>query len=341
MLILSGDIGGTNTRLMLAEFKKSTAKKQLSFMSQLNVIFNKTYHSADYKSLNKVIDLFLDDAKAKDKSIYSATFAVAGPIVDGSVQFTNLPWLVKEDELKETLDTDKVKLINDFEAIGYGIETLESKDLHTLQKGHTDPNNLVAVIGAGTGLGITFLYQDGNHPRVQPTEGGHQDFAPVDDEQVQLLQYLRKKLHRVSVERFASGPGLVNIYRYVTDNPLYNQKESPELKRAIYLSDNPAAEIANYAHNHGDPMALRAIDIFIKIYGAVAGNLALTTLPKKGLYIVGGIAPKLLSQLNDGRFINAFCDKGRMDSLVKTIPVHVVLNTDVGIQGATIYASRL
>ncbi|TNF65277.1 MAG: glucokinase [Gammaproteobacteria bacterium] len=340
MIILSGDIGGTNTRLMLAEFKK-TSRSEASFMNQLNILFTHTYHSANHKSLTDVIKLFLKDAKLKDKLIFSATFAVAGPIVDGSVQFTNLPWLVKEEELKETLKTERVKLINDFEAIGYGIETLESKDLCTLQEGKIDNDNLVAVIGAGTGLGVTFLYQDDKKPRVQPTEGGHADFAPVDDEQVALLQYMRKKLHRVSVERFVSGPGLVNIYRYVTDNPLYNQKENPELKRSLYLSDNPAAEIANFAHIHGDPMALRAIDIFVKIYGASAGNLALTTLPKKGLYIVGGMAPKLLSQLSDGRFINTFCDKGRMNKLVKSIPVHVVLNTDVGIQGATIYASRL
>lgn len=338
MIILSGDIGGTNTRLMLCELQKSKSK---TFKERFSLIHQKTFKSAEYKSLSDVISLFLKEKETKNHKIEAVTFAAAGPIVIGSVQFTNLPWIVEEKELIKALKTDKVKLINDFEAIGYGIETLTNNDLSTLQKGQSDSSNLTAVIGAGTGLGVTFLYQDGDIPKVQPTEGGHIDFAPKDDEQIKLLQYMKRKLHRVSVERFVSGPGLVNIYKFVSDNPLYNQKENPELKRILHATKDQAAEIANFAHKHGDPMALRAIDIFIKIYGSVAGDLALTTLPKKGLYIVGGMAPKLLPQLSDGRFLNAFIDKGRMMNLIKSIPLHIVLNTDVGIQGATIFASRL
>jgi glucokinase len=173
---------------------------------------------------------------------------------------------------------------------------------------------------------------------VLPTEGGHVDFSPTDDVQVNLLAFMRKKRHRVSNERLVSGQGLVNIYDYVRTHPLINEEENAELHLALFNVEDQAAEISRYAIVHHDPMAMYALDLFVKIYGACAGNLALMTLPYSGLYIVGGIAPKLLHHLMDGRFLAAYSDKGRMSDLLKSIPIYIVLDTDIGLQGAANYA---
>ncbi|MFZ9034713.1 MAG: glucokinase [Francisellaceae bacterium] len=333
MIVLSGDVGGTNTRLQLTEHHKKSARQK----------FVKTYLAAEYKSLSEIIKQFLQESGIDSSAINAACLAVAGPVKKGSVEFTNLPWGIAESELAQGLKLDiaKVKLINDFESIGYGIDTLTTSDLETLQQAESVADAPIAILGAGTGMGMGIAVKCDDKTRVLPTEGGHQDFAPVNDEQIALFKYLKRRLHRVSIERICCGPGLVNIYRYVVDNPLYNQSESPELRRLMHMGQDKAKLITKFAVEKGDPMSLRAVDIFIQVYGAVAGNLALSTLPKRGLYVVGGIAPKLISQIKDGRFIHAFIDKGRMTELMKEIPVHVVMNTDVGLQGAAQYAYGL
>ncbi|KEI35302.1 glucokinase [Francisella sp. W12-1067] len=336
MYILSGDIGGTNTRLEVSQLESGKTQS----------IAVRKYKGADFNCLSDVIDIFLSAIDLAGK-IDSVCLAVAGFVVDGEVEITNLPWMVSEQYVAEGLgiDKSKVKVINDFEAIGYGIERLDrQKDIITVQEGKKDDNSLCAVIGAGTGLGMCLVSYDENHkPRVYKTEGGHVDFPPVDDEQVELFKFMRKTLHRVSPERFCSGYGIYNIYKYVVRNPLYNQPECTSLRRDLFkVSDSDkAAIIVKYAIEHKEPSASRAVDIFLSIYGSIAGNLALTSLPFRGLYIAGGIAPRLIDQIKESKFLEKFRDKGRMSAMMKDFPIHIIMNTDVGLIGARAYAANL
>ena len=331
MMVIAGDIGGTNSRFRLCEVNGVDIKE----------IFSKTYNSSGYKEFIDIVRQFIEDANINLKDIHSACFAVAGPVVNKSIEVTNLPWFIQQSELEKVLNNKKVRLLNDFSANAYGVETLKATDIHTLQKGNPDSRCLQAVVGAGTGLGVAYVYNYDHQTHVFPTESGHVDYHPVGDEQSELLAFMRRKLHRVSIERILSGPGIYNIYKYVVEHPVYHQKENQELKLKLYNSDQHAAEIVKYALEYEDSMSLRTLDIFIKTYGSVAGNVALSSLPKGGLYVVGGIAPKLLEQISDGRFMESFLDKGRMSNLLKDIPVHIVTNTSIGLHGAALYASRL
>ncbi|AFJ42976.1 glucokinase [Francisella orientalis] len=336
MYILSGDIGGTNTRLEVSLLEDGLTQS----------IAIRKYKGANFNCLSDIIDKFLLEVDLVGQ-IDSVCLAVAGFVANGEVQVTNLPWLVSEQYISEGLgiDKSKVKVINDFEAIGYGIESLDrEKDLITLQDGKKDDKTLCAVVGAGTGLGMCLVSYDKDHnPRVYKTEGGHVDFSPVDDEQIQLFRFMRRTFHRISPERFCSGYGIFNIYKYVVRNPLYDQLECQSLRRELFsVSDSDkAAVIVKYAIEHREPSALRTIDIFLSIYGSVAGNLALSSLPFRGLYIAGGIAPRLIKQIKESKFLEKFRDKGRMSSMMKDFPVHIIMNTDVGLIGARTYAAGL
>ncbi|CAD7930403.1 unnamed protein product [Amoebophrya sp. A25] len=405
MIILAGDVGGTNTRLQLTEHNPhaadlfgtkdvhgqhvddtprsmqasdcgsaSSSIYRSNYKNTVKVLHTQRYKAADYNGLEEIIDLFLQESglDKKKHKIEACCIAVAGPVVAGEVEFTNLPWGIHERDLARGLglDVSRVKLINDFVANGYGIETLEIKidktsssppTLERVLQQHPDVLCLqepletisdeermstpIATIGAGTGLGygiVTRCPLTGHTTSVFPSEGGHMDFAPVDDEQLGLFHHLRRKLHRVSAERICCGPGIVNIYSYCKENPLYNSPENPQLRRELCRVrevDKPAL-IFKYVQEK-DPMCLRTMDIFIKVYGALAGNWALGVLPKQGLFILGGIGPRIAKEMSDGRFIDKFRDKGRMSGLVRNIPVYLVLNGDVGLQGAAVYASRL
>ena len=336
MHILSGDIGGTNTRLEVSFIENGKTES----------VAIRKYKGANFNCLTDVIATFLKETDLVGK-IDSACLAVAVFVSNGEVEVTNLPWMVSEQYLSEGLGItkDKVKVINDFEAIGYGIESLDDKkDIITIQKGKRDDDTLSAVVGAGTGLGMCLVSYDKEHnPRVFKTEGGHADFAPVDDEQVELFKFMRKTFHRVSPERFCSGYGIYNIYKYVIKHPLYNQPECMELRRELFsVSDSDkAAVVVRYAVQHEEPSALRTIDLFLSIYGSIAGNLALTSLPFRGLYIAGGIAPRLIEQIKQSQFLEKFRDKGRMSAMMKDFPVHIIMNTDVGLIGARTYAASL
>ena len=331
MIVLSADIGGTSTRLQLTAYQNG----------KMTTLMHEQYASMNHPSLTDLIKQFIDNSDHQSADIHSACFAVAGPIIDGRVKFTNLPWFVEEHSLQEALGIRVVKLINDFQAIGYGIETLLNTDIETLQVGVNQLHAPRAIIGAGTGLGVALMYWNGTYYDVYPTEGGHVDFAPADEEQLALFDYLKSKLHRVSIERVASGIGIVNCYKFACDNPLYNETESAKMRYAMHQETDKAATIAKFAFEKQDPVALRAMDLFLRAYGAAAGNLALTTLPYGGLFVVGGIAPKILPHLKAGSFMRCYADKGRMSQMLGDIPVHVVLNTHVGLQGAALYATRL
>ncbi len=334
MHILSGDIGGTSTRLMLAEINQTD--------QSYHVHYQQIYACGEFPCLEDIMTAFLSEANCQFKALHSVCLAIAGPIVQGRVKFTNLPWIIDLTLLKAFFQNEAVFLINDFEAIGYGVPTLVQEDMVTLQAGKPAKNKPRSLVGAGTGLGIALVHQINDQYIISATEGGHVDFAPVNDTQIALLQYLRQTLPRVSIERLVSGQGIVNIYHFVR-NVLLADSQIPEPDTLRQAADNQtlsAEIISHYAVEAQDPYAIHAIDLFICIYGAIAGDLALTTLPYGGLYIVGGIAPKLKDQMLDGRFMANFHTKGRVSNLLNMIPVYLVMDPLIGLKGAANYAKQ-
>lgn len=332
MKVLAGDIGGTKTLLCLAEYSGGTLSPGLE----------RRYASADFPNLGPMIQSFLKTVGDAAAGLSAACLAVAGPVTEEGgrqiSQITNLPWRLDSQALARDLELPHVRLINDFQAVAYGIDTLPKDELDTLQPGVDQPGALRAVIGAGTGLGQALLVWQGEHYEAYPTEGGHVDFAPTNDTQMALLRYLKQEFPHVSVERVLSGPGLVRIYSFLRDRE--DGEESQELRRAMRHGD-PAAAISAFALDHRNRLADRALDLFVTIYGAQAGNLALSTLARGGLYIAGGIAPKIQERLRQGPFLKAFLDKGRMRHQLEQIPVRIVLNPRVGLWGAALAATRL
>lgn len=331
MLVLSGDIGGTNSRLQLTRYQASLAE----------VVKRQSFKNHEFKNFKAIIEQFLAACDTAAQKVSSICLAVAGPIVNQSVRFTNLPWFIDAAMLKQELGIKRIELINDFQAIGHGIGQLTSEDLAPLQKGEYRANAPHAIIGPGTGLGVGITLWNGQHQEVVPTEGGHVDFSPTSHTQMELLQYLRRKYHRVSVERIVSGPGIENIYHFVRDNPIYAAQETEALRFAIASEPhNIAPTISHFALEHQDPVALRVLDIFIKAYGTIAGNLALTTLPFGGLYLVGNMTNRLLEPIKAGQFLNKFLDKGRISGVLERVPIYVVLEQNVGLIGAAHYAAK-
>ncbi len=332
MQVLAGDIGGTKVLLQIAEFDKGNYQ----------VKAEQRFASNAYDGLLPIIQEFLRTPPARTSiSLDSACFGIAGPISETPTgqlaRVTNLPWEVKGAVLARELKLSKLRLMNDFQAIGYGIEALDPQDLAVLQEGEAVPHAPRIVIGAGTGLGQGLLIWQGDHYEAIATEGGHVDFGPTDALQMELLQYLKKKLNHVSYERVLSGSGLVTLYNFLHDR---EAPTSSDLTEAMKTGD-PAAVISDAALKGKDALAIQALDLFVTIYGAQAGNFALSCLAEGGVYIAGGIAPKIIDKLTDGTFMRAFTSKGRMSSLVQAMPVKVVMNPKVGLMGAALAASRL
>jgi glucokinase len=329
-VILAGDIGGTKTWLRLAA---GTA-------GGLRTLHEQRFDSAAFDGLVPMIREFLaglPQSGSAPPAIRSACFGVAGPVSGGQASLTNLAWRVDADEIGRQCGIAKVVLINDFEAIGYGIEALDAADIATLQAGQPVARAPRAVLGAGTGLGVCFLVWCEGHYQVIPTEAGHVDFAPIDEQQMELLRFLQKRFGRVSCERVLSGPGLVGIFEFLLEAAPHEL--APELAQALG-SAAAAAAISQAAIDGKDALARRALQLFVRIYGAHAGNLALTVLARGGVFVAGGIAPRIIEELRAGGFMRAFCDKGRYVALQSTIPVHVVMNPQVGLLGAAMVASR-
>lgn len=330
--VLAGDVGGTKVLLQIAEVGDG-----------LRVVHERRFHAAVYDDFLPIVREFLQTAPGETGStLTAACFGVAGPIAEAGerqrAQLTNLPWRIDTDDIAQVLRTSRVRLINDFQATGYGIEALRAEDLIALQVAPPRPAGVRIVIGAGTGLGQGILFwQDGRY-EVFPTEGGHVDFAPTDELQVELWRYLRQHFDRVSYERVLSGPGLVTLYTFLREFGVAH--ESPELAAAMDSAD-PAAAIARAALSGNDVLAQNALEMFVSIYGAQAGNFALATLAYGGVYVAGGIAPKIINKMTDGTFMRAFRAKGRMSALVSAMPVYVVMNQNVGLLGAAFFASRL
>ncbi len=332
MRVLAGDIGGTKTLLRLAEVDPRQPHG-------VRLLAESRFESAAYRDLTDMVQEFLG-ANGRGEGLHAACFGVAGPVLgDGQrqqAQLTNLPWRLDSQQLAADLQLPAVRLINDFQAMGYGIEALGPDDLVPLQTAPIDPQAPRVVLGAGTGLGVALLIPTAAHYEVYPTEGGHTDFAPRDGQQEALLHHLRPLFGRVSYERIVSGPGLVAIYRFLLDQAGAAQQTDPLLAAA-----DPAAAISHQAIVAADSRAAAALHLFVTIYGAFAGDLALTTLARGGVFVAGGIAPKIIDRLRNGEFISNFRDKGRMRPLVEQMSVQVVINQQTGLLGATLAASRL
>ncbi len=316
-ILLAGDVGGTKTLLRLAEWVDGRA----------TTLEERRYENRDFPDFRSVLDSFLAREVGNPDA---ACIAVAAPVSGRQARLTNLEWIIDADALGIAFEIPRVSIVNDFEAVALGVGELEDRDLETLQAGRPLAQAPRVVLGAGTGLGVAWLVWDGRRYAPMATEGGHADFAPSGELQINLLKYVAEKFGHVSWERVLSGPGLVEIFRYLdeelSDAPLGLGSAPP--------GEDPAARIADLGLRHRHPAADEALDLFVQIYGAFAGNLALTGLTRGGVYIAGGIAPKILPRLQEGTFMRAFLDKGRFAALLREIPVNVVTIPEVGLVGA-------
>jgi glucokinase len=316
--VLAGDIGGTNARLALVDVDGARARveQQQRFASQ------------DFPSLAPILQQFRAETGV---TLERACFGVAGRVIDGVCRTPNLPWTVDERELAAAIGIRRTSIINDFEAVGHGLALLGPEDVETLQQGKPVAHGPIALIGAGTGLGEAFLLWDGVRYRVQPSEGGHVNFAARDSFEWGLRRALEDEFGHVSSERVVSGPGLVGIYRHLV--AARDAVEQGAVREEMSRED-PAAVIARHALADTDPLCLKALEAFTSLFGAEAGNLALTVLATGGVYLAGGIAPRIVAQLRSGPFLGSFRCKGRLSAFMAHLPVHVIMNPQVGLLGA-------
>jgi glucokinase len=327
MRVLVGDVGGTKCLLALCDPRG-------------RVFFEKRFESKAFPEFHLLAQAFLREVEERPDR---ACFAVAGPVVDDRCRATNLPWVIDARTLESQLGVPRVKLVNDFYAQALAVLELPPEDIVQLHPGTTVGGGPVAILGAGTGLGEAFLFHTGARYEVISSEGGHVDFAPTNERQIELLRWLREKVGgRVSYERVLSGNGLVHIYSFLRDRG--HGRERPEVRAAMEQED-PAAVITRLGlpkpGNLQDELCDAAVDVFCEVYGQEAGNLALKILATGGVYLVGGVTKHVLPRLLDGPFQRAYVDKGRLSPVVKGIPVRVVTNPRSGLVGAAVAATRL
>lgn len=325
MIYLAGDIGGTKTDLALYKEEKGkiVCTKEQKFPSQ------------KYPNLRLIVKEFLE---GENEPIKKGCFGIAGPVKNGKSKATNLPWLVESEVLSKELGIEKVALINDLEANAYGINMLKEDEFYVLCEGEKGVEGNQALVSAGTGLGEAGIFYDGKRHIPFACEGGHADFAPRNETEDALLRFLRKKFTHVSYERILSGPGLYNVYQFVVETRV--ESESEEILKEIAAGDSP--RLISEKGLSGESRACRkALDLFVSIYGSEAGNMALKLLAIGGVYIGGGIAPKLLSLLKRGEFLDSFRRKGRFSNLLRGIGVKIVLNDKTALLGALYYAKHV
>jgi glucokinase len=318
-MIVAGEIGATRTRLAAFETQGN----------RLRLVVEKTYMSQELAGLPEVLAQFI---RGEGIPVDSACFGVAGPVRAGRSKLANLPWIIDSRELATQLKLKYVYLLNDMEAYAYGVDALESKDFATLSEGAEDAEGNRAVISARTGLGVAGLYWDGSRHRPFACEGGHADFAPRNELQRELLAYLEKKYGHVSCERVLSGPGIKNIYEFLRDQ--HKADEPAWLREHMQAAPDPPALISRLALEGKAKICDQALSIFVSIFGAETGNCALKFMSTGGIFIGGSIAAKILPKMKDGMFMESFLDKGRMQPLLKDMPVQIVLNDDCGLIGA-------
>lgn len=330
MRVLAGDVGGTKVLLSLATVEDGRVEAATPWRAD----------SAAHTGLLPIVQEFLHSHGVAAGTIDAACFGIAGPVRctvgHETAKVTNLPWTIDSTALARATGIPHVRLINDFQAFAYGIEALPATDLVILQAGEPQPRQPRAVLGAGTGLGQGLLIWQHDHYEAVATEGGHVDFAPTNPLQVDLWRYLTAKFGRASYERVLSGPGLINVYLFLCE-----RQGTPPTSAFQPASTDAAATISEAALGGSDPLAVEALRLFVQVYGAQAGNCALACLATGGVYLGGGIAPKILPALQNGDFMQCFNDKGRMRDLLRTIAVSLVRNEKAGLLGAALAAARL
>ncbi len=320
-MILAGDVGGTKVHLALFDFTDGNLKHAR----------DKIFPAKEYAGLEVIVKEFVVSEK-----VTAACFGVPGPVREGRLRLTNLPWTLDSRELARDLKIDYVFLINDLQANGYGIAELNAEQIYSLSEGDTRQVGNRALISAGTGLGEAFLIWDGRDYVPYPSEGGHSDFAPRNEDEIDLLRFLRQKYNgRISFERVVSGQGLTNCYEFLRE---VRGLEEPVWLAQRMMTEDPNAVITELALKAKSELCEKALDMFVSAYGAEAGNLALKILSVGGLYVGGGIAPRILEKLKDGSFMKAFTDKGRLSQLLVNMPVKVILESRTALMGAAAYA---
>ena len=326
-MILAGDVGGTKCNLALAE----------QYDGGLVIRHQRRFVSRQYTRFSDVVAAFLagaGDAIASSAAgrIVAAGFGVAGPVIGNRVNVTNLGWELDAGALARQIGTSSVLLLNDLEATAYGLPWLAPDDLFALNTGKPRLHAAKALIAAGTGLGESILHWDGDRYIVAPTEGGHCDFAPRTDQEIEFLRYMKKIEEPVSFEMILSGHGFQRLHEFLDAGVRHPGFDDPEI--------DPAAEITRRALEGSCPICVRALDLWVALYGAEAGNLALKTLSLGGLFVAGGIAPKIMPKMSDGTFLRAFCRKSKFAALLADVPIHVVLRDEAPILGAAAEASQ-
>jgi glucokinase len=330
-LILVGDIGGTNCRLALFRGGEK--------------VFERTYPSQQQSGLDAAVDKFLEEARkalGAEARPQRACFGVAGPVENDTSKITNLPWFIDARKLEQKLKIPRVALLNDFQAAALGVTVLSDEHLVPLGGGPRNPTGPCVVTGAGTGLGEAFLVWSPGENRYQviPSEGGHVDFTPRTALESGLFHYLSGRYGRVSFERVLSGSGIADVFNFLASEPACRPLVIDETRAAV-VTEDPAAVVTRQALAGKDPICVIALNIFVSVLGGLAGNLALTTLATGGVFIAGGIAPRIVPVLQQGTFRESFEAKGRMQPLVAKIPAFLVVNPDLGLLGAVVQAQRL
>jgi glucokinase len=321
-MILAGEIGATRTRLAAFETEAN----------RLQCVVEKNYLSQQRDGLSGILADFI---KTEGIPVHSACLGVAGPVRAGRSKISNLPWVIDAREVATQLKLNSVGLLNDLEAYAYGIDGLESKDFIALSEGVDEAEGNRAVISAKTGLGMAGLYWDGFRHHPFACEGGHADFAPRNELQTELLVYLQKKYGRISCERILSGPGIKNIYDFLRDT---NKADEPEwLRTQISAAPDPPALISRLALEGKAALCDQTLSIFVSVFGAQTGNCALNFMSTGGIFIGGSIAAKIVPRMKDPVFLESFLDKGRMGTILKDMPVKIVINDDCGMIGAARY----
>ena len=321
-MILAGDVGGTKVHLALYDF----------INGKLKISRDQQYPAKEHAGLEEIVRQFLGAEKAT-----AACFGVPGPVRDGRLRLTNLPWTIDSRELAKNLDIDHVFLINDLEANGYGVAELSADQIYTLSEG--DPSQLGnrALVSAGTGLGEALLIWNGHTHVPYPSEGGHADYAPRNEDEIDLLRFLKQKYNgRISFERVVSGMGLTSVYEFLRE--VRGIEEPNWLAERIAAAPDANSVITEMALAAKSEICEKALDMFVSAYGAEAGNVALKLLSVGGVYIGGGIAPRILEKMKDGTFMKAFTDKGRLSQLLVNMPVRIILESRAALMGAAAYA---
>ena len=322
-MILAGDVGGTKVHLALYDF----------INGKLSHVRDERYPAKDYSGLEEIVRIFLGAER-----VSSACFGVPGPVRDGRLRLTNLPWTLDSRELSHSLKIDHVFLINDLEANGYGVAELSADQIFTISEGDPSQIGNRALIAAGTGLGEGILVWDGKQHFPMPSEGGHSDYAPRNEDEIDLLRFLQQKYQgRISFERVVSGMGFTNIYEFLRD---VRGMEEPAWLAERMAAEDPNAVITELALASKSEICVKTLDMFVSAYGAEAGNLALKVLSIGGLYIGGGIGPRIVEKLKDGTFMKAFTDKGRLSQLLVNMPVRLILESRASLLGAAAYAEH-